>query len=447
MRAMKWSHPIFACISAIALMLAAPLFLSAQSRASEMTRADVLARMQPYTGPSVKGVNTATMTGKVLCGYQGWFSTEGDGSETGWRHYSRQNRFEPGMCSIDFWPDMRELDTDERYATPFQHTDGSTATVFSSYNQKTVVRHFQWMRDYSIDGVFVQRFANPIGKSDLLYNRVNAVLSHCRAGANQYGRVYAVMYDLSGMSENSMQVVMDDWKNLIDRMRITKDAAYLHHNGKPVVAVWGIGFGDGRKYTLQECATLLDFLKSDPTYGGNTVMIGVPSGWRTLTRDSVDDPNLHEVIRKADIISPWTVGRYGNPSKVTEYAEKYWQPDIAWCRQQGKEYLPVVFPGFSWSNLKPGRALNQIPRLQGRFLWKQYAETIGAGASMVYQAMFDEIDEGTAIFKCTNDPPVGQSNFADYEGLPSDHYLKLVGTATKMLRKEIPYTNTIPDMP
>ena len=50
---------------------------------------------------------------------------------------------------------------------------------------------------------------------------------------------------------------------------------------------------------------------------------------------------------------------------------------------------------------------------------------------MVYQAMFDEVDEGTAIFKCTNDVPVGASKFADFEGLPSDFYLKLVGKWTR----------------
>jgi hypothetical protein len=36
--------------------------------------------------------------------------------------------------------------------------------------------------------------------------------------------------------------------------------------------------------------------------------------------------------------------------------------------------------------------------------------------------MFDKVDEGTAIYKCTNDPPLGESKFVTYEGLPSDHY-------------------------
>jgi hypothetical protein len=61
-----------------------------------------------------------------------------------------------------------------------------------------------------------------------------------------------------------------------------------------------------------------------------------------------------------------------------------------------------------------------------------------AGASMVYVAMFDEVDEGTAIFKCANNVPVGEkSKFLTFEGLPSDYYLRLVGIATKMIEGKI----------
>jgi hypothetical protein len=61
---------------------------------------------------------------------------------------------------------------------------------------------------------------------------------------------------------------------------------------------------------------------------------------------------------------------------------------------------------------------------------------------MIYVAMFDEVDEGTAIFKCTNTPPVG--NFSDNEGVPSDFYLRLTGAGGRMLRGEIPLTEALP---
>jgi hypothetical protein len=56
---------------------------------------------------------------------------------------------------------------------------------------------------------------------------------------------------------------------------------------------------------------------------------------------------------------------------------------------------------------------------------------------MIYQAMFDEVNEGTAIFKCTNTPPVGASQFITYEGLPSDYYLWLVGQGREMMNGRI----------
>jgi hypothetical protein len=62
---------------------------------------------------------------------------------------------------------------------------------------------------------------------------------------------------------------------------------------------------------------------------------------------------------------------------------------------------------------------------------------------MLYVAMFDEMDEGTAIFKCANNPPAGVK-LCDYEGLPTDHYLWLTGEAGKMLRGESPFTARMP---
>jgi hypothetical protein len=435
----------------LGLTLVVLLFsIASDASCAEPTKEEVVAEMRSYDGPTAKGVDRTTLTGKVMAGYQGWFTTPGDGSGQGWWHYPNHGEFRPGCCKFDLWPDVSDLEADEKYPTPFRHADGRTACVFSSHNRKTVLRHFRWMQEYGIDGVFVQRFAVSTVQPVHL-RHCNTVLAHCREGANQFGRCYAVMYDLSGLRLGGTQQVIEDWKLLVDHMRLGRDGndpAYLKHNGKPVVAVWGIGFNDARKYTLAECDRLVAFLKNDPRYGGNTVMVGVPTGWRTLNRDAVADPALHTTLLKADIISPWTVGRYSSLGLVEHHAQACWRPDIAWCREHGKEYLPVVFPGFSWHNMFPRSPLNQIPRLKGEFLWRQYVEAKRAGATMVYQAMFDEIDEGTAIFKCTNDPPVGESRFVTYEGLPSDYYLWLTGMGGKLLRGELelsPHVRTRPN--
>ena len=106
--------------------------------------------------------------------------------------------------------------------------------------------------------------------------------------------------------------------------------------------------------------------------------------------------------------------------------------------------MPVVFPGFSWHNMNPDFPLNQIPRLKGQFLWTQYAQAKQVGATMIYQAMFDEMDEGTAIFKCSSRPPVGASPFLTEPDVPNDRYLWIAGQAARMLRGEIPVTDAPP---
>ena len=54
---------------------------------------------------------------------------------------------------------------------------------------------------------------------------------------------------------------------------------------------------------------------------------------------------------------------------------------------------------------------------------------------MAYVAMFDEVDEGTAIFKVSSTPPT-QANFMTLENLPSDFYLRLTGEGAKLIRRE-----------
>lgn len=404
-----------------------------------VVKADQLAKFA-----STRTVNRDSLTGKVMVGYQGWFNCDGDGSNLGWTHWARDRRRRPspGNVTVDLWPDVSEFDPDERYATGFRHANGKVAEVFSSANRKTVLRHFNWMRDYSIDGAFVQRFVNELRRTEHRRNR-DSVLDHVRNATKQTGRVYAVMYDLSGLPAGGVKRVIEDWKTLRTEKRVTADKTYLRHDGKPLVAVWGIGFNDRskpRNYTLAECRDLVIRLRN----GGCAVMLGVPTGWRELNRDSVSDSKLHGILKLADIISPWTPGRYANPKDVSRHAAEYWKPDGKWCAARQLDYMPVVFPGFSWHNLK-GEKLGAIPRLKGQFFWSQMVAAKRSGARMIYVAMFDEVDEGTAIFKCTDNPPVGKGvSFLSNDGLPSDHYLWLTGQGGRLLRGELPMTERLP---
>jgi hypothetical protein len=408
---------------------------------AEPTRDEVLTEtLKPYTGPTVHAVDTATLSNKVMCGYQGWFNTPTDGAERGWVHWTkRRGNMSAGNAKVDLWPDISDLTPEERFPTDFKLTNGQPAEVFSSFKRPTVLRHFEWMRDYGIDGAFVQRFIVDLGSPrGLLHN--NTVLANCREGANRNGRAYAVMYDLSGLGPNRIEEVIEDWKLLRTRMHITEDPAYLKHRSKPLVTVWGMGFNDNRRYTIPDCKRLVEFLKAD----GCTVMLGVPTFFRELTRDTINDPALHEIIALADVVSPWMVGRLNTPAEVKRHAETVWKNDLTWCAERKLDFLPVVYPGFSWFNMT-GRQFDSIPRLKGQFLWSQFLAAKRADCNMIYVAMFDEVDEGTAIFKCANDIPTGENvKFLNYEGLPSDYYLRLTGAGAKLLRGELPLTAMIP---
>lgn len=382
------------------------------------------------TTESMSRVRFKSIRNLVMAGYQGWFNTPEDGAGLGWKHFEKEKEFKPGKCTIDLWPDVSEYE--KTYETAFKLPDETPAKVFSSYDASTTDLHFKWMKQYGIDGVFMQRFVvsirNQKGKDN--YNKIlnNAVLS-----AEKYDRAICLMYDLSGMEAGEEDILIRDWKELCEKYKLVSrnNNHYVYHHGKPLVAVWGIGFNDRRKYGYEQVKKIIDFLKSE----GCSILVGVPTHWRTLTIDAVSDMRLLELVKQADIVHPWLVGRFDN--HTYEPYRKSIEEDIKWCKANGKDYMPVLFPGFSWHNMKKDAPQNMIPRLGGRFFWQQVKGAVDAGAESLYLAMFDEIDEGTAFFKCTNTPPVGESSFITYEGEAPDHYLWLAGEAAKYLRGEL----------
>jgi len=116
-------------------------------------------------------VDASTMETKLLMGYQGWFSCPGDGSRVDhFVHWFKNNTPSAASFRVDMWPDASELTPEERCQTNMKYPNGQPAYLYSAYNPKTVLRHFQWMSEYGVDGVFLQRFgtelANTIGSSE-----------------------------------------------------------------------------------------------------------------------------------------------------------------------------------------------------------------------------------------------------------------------------------------
>jgi hypothetical protein len=425
---MKSILKLLSCAALVCICI--PLYSSGQTKHSKQTQ---------Y--PSYKGL--------VMAGYQGWFRAEGDGTKSKRWAYGTENR-----NGIDMWPDVSEYE--KTYNTPYKLGNGETAKFFSSHDKSTVDLHFKWMKEYGLDGVFMQRFFGNAKNRDA---ESATILKNAFEAASKNERAIGIMYDLSGLgaSNEDCSALIADWKYLVDELKVTNQAGkktYIHHNGKPLVTIWGIGFPD-RPYNMRNIGLdkFIDFLKNDPVYGGCSVMLGVPMAWRTLNADCVNDPYLHELIRKSDIVLPWSVQRYSPLlHNDMDRLRDNTIADIQWCRDNKVDYVPCIYPGFSWHNLSKYefpddvKPVGSIPRQGGRFYWQQIATVINVGASMLYVAMFDEVNEATAIFKVTDNPPVSKvTSFVNNDGKPSDHYLWLTGEAARMLRNEKPLSIKMPE--
>ncbi len=404
------------------------------------------AMIAPHAGGGE--VSTDTMERKMLMGYQGWFSVPGDGSDLNrWHHWFRHNP-KPENLVVEMWPDTREFTPEELFPTPMTLPDGNPAMLFSSHKKETVLRHFRWMEEADIDGILLQRFIGEVQDPSFFRFR-NEVTRHVMEGAAKHGRVFALEYD---MAADQSEILIKDWKYLVDELQITASPRYLHHKGKPLLALWGLGFTH-REGTPGQAQALVDWFQKDaPEKYQATILGGVPSGWRTGTHDSRPGEGWANLYRSLDIISPWTVGRYADDAGADTHLRENLIPDLEEAKKAGADYLPVAFPGFSWQNLHQGPP-NQIPRRGGRFYWRQIFNATSAGATMIKTAMFDEVDEGTAMFKTAPTAALAPTSpftltlDADGESLPSDWYLRLSGEVSRMLRGEIPIRPDLPIQP
>jgi hypothetical protein len=138
---------------------------------------------------------------------------------------------------------------------------------------------------------------------------------------------------------------------------------------------------------------------------------------------------------------------------VDRWKEDIVLTDLQLTAKNKQLYMPVIFPGFSWHNLRRNSPENQIPRNRGEFLWRQAYNLRMAGAKMLKIAMFDEVNEGTAMFKIAptrkDAPDQGYWLTLDADGaaLPSDWYLRLAGEITRMFHGEIKPDPKLPANP
>jgi hypothetical protein len=365
------------------------------------------------------------VVGKVMCGYQGWFSCAGDGSAIGgWSHYSSSGAPSASTCFIKSWPDVR--DYVKTYKTAFANLgNGQPATLYSPWDQQTVDTQFYWMQQTGVDGVALQRFGSWTSPGSRSKAQVDGIATRVKNAAEKYGRKFYIMYDGS-----SAQALTADWANtIVGTLKLTSSPAYAMQNAKPVVCLWGVG-KNGRG-TTSGWVTMINWFKSQGCY-----VIGGPlAGWRT------DTPNL-PAYTLCDMITPWMVGVIGNISGADNQYNRTVQ-DIAYCSSHGMDYQMAVIPG----------DLQLRQRKHGDLMWREFYNAVRAGTQGIYIAMFDEYNEGNQIAKTAESAayiPAGSSFLPlDEDGTPcsADYYLRLTGDGGRMLRGQIALTATRPTQP
>jgi hypothetical protein len=381
------------------------------------------------------------LSGKLVVGYQGWFGCPGDfEGNTGWQHWF-VNTVSATTLTFDALPSLRGIDASDLCDTGLARSSGGKVQLFSAQRPGVVSAHFSWMKQHGIDGAAVQRFVVELPDA-AKRRRAENVLANARVAAEANGRVFYLTYDVSGADAATVVAsIRQDWQRVAKDLKITDSTAYLHDGGKPVLQLWGFGFTDHPGEPAEVVALIADLKAGSGGLPAATVVGGVPSQWRTLAGDSKTAPAWAGVYRSYDVISPWSVGRFGDEASADAFVKNVVEPDLQETKKLGLRYLPVIFPGFSWHNLMVNRGqpdqgtVNVIPRKCGNFMWRQVWNLLNARTDMMYAAMFDEVDEGTALFRvepAAANLPVGSTMVTlNQDGctLPDDWYLRVTGQA------------------
>lgn len=364
-------------------------------------------------------VSVDTILGKHMVGYQGWFTCKDGYAEHHWN--------KPHLV-VDMLPDVSEYDPNDLCILSGYHDrNGDPIKVFSSASQGIVDVHFRWMKEYGIDGVFVQDFLNEMRNQKGIDKRLN-ITENVKNSAEKYGRAWAIMFDASSTPNDALSIL----KEVIPQFNqlIQNSPMYLHEHGKPLVAVWGFGGEDKHITDPKKGLEVVKYLKDQ----GFSVYGGFPKNdWR---EGYGKDATWTELVNSLDVLSPWTVGSPKDYYSIQRTVES----DIERLSGTNVIYSSVIYPGFSWKNLNKGE-LNSKPRDGGNFYSKWAKASLAGGAKSLYTAMFDEVNEGTAIFKTIAKkeqlPVEGEFVYLDIDGydLESDHYLKLAGNFSSLVRE------------
>jgi len=408
---------------------------------------NLFAEKMASTPPDV--VPNTSLEGKWLTGYQAWFRTPSDGANMNWNHYSAgKNPTAEGLV-VDMWPDTTEFPVELKDAVPdFFHPNGEQAYLYSSTKAEIIDTHFKWMKEYDIDGVWLQRFVVglPGEKFETHFPIYKGIMDKVVASAKKHGRVWGINFDsAAAKKETVFDTITTEWKRMVDEGYTSPENNYIQHNGLPVVHLWNMhNKGDRFAPIDPEIAMqFIEFFKQDDKYKAFLVC-GATCFWA-----NDKEPEYMKLKENMHAVVPWNPGHtMPNKDGTKSAGISHWKKDKEFADEYGMIWMPTLYPGFSWKNMNRYRKDAEvfIDRRKGEFLWEQFAMTHKIGANTLFLAMFDEVDEATAFFKVSPEPPT-QAHFVGTDGMPSDWWLQLVREARRIYRTGEEFPKEIPIKP
>ena len=273
----------------------------------------------PYAGPTRTDVDATTLDGKVLCGYQGWFNTPGDGTNFGFTHWGQGlDRPDGGRFTVDMWPDVSEYD-------PRRPVRGARVEDARRLARPALQRLPQGARSCSTSsgcGSTGSTASSSAGSSARRPARtrsrhVNRVLASVREGCHREGRVWAMMLDLSvGQKRDDRSWSWTTGSSSATGSRSARTRATCTNRASRSCCYGASASrtAPGRRSRAEE---LVDFFKNDPKYGGVYLIGGIdPVLADAAAATSRTDPAWAKVYRSFDAISPWDAGRYRDDASM-----------------------------------------------------------------------------------------------------------------------------------
>ncbi|KAL7894234.1 hypothetical protein HDV63DRAFT_412833 [Trichoderma sp. SZMC 28014] len=376
-------------------------------------------------------VDVSTLKGKWLYGYQGWFRKPASGVNNHWSPNGGTPG--PGNVEVDFLPDVSQYPTNCLFPSTLTAPNGQPVQLYDNTCEGVVDLHFQWMQQYGIDGVIVQRFLSHLSDASFI-----TILNQVEAAAVKYGRGFIVEYDASGGNSSAGSVaneILADYNSVVKSY--TTSSAYIHQNGKPAVMVFGVGFSTVA-ISVSDGANIATQLKNAGAYVG----LGVPS---TFGSDVRANTGFASAYKAANLISPWTVGSYSEGGYMAGYHTTTQIPDSQTLQSLGIDHAPLVWPGTSAYHLNGvtnPSAFDYFPRYNGSFYSMQAdaVTSLAVKPLFVFNAMFDEMNEGTGNLPSlkTNQLPTNEK-FVGYDNTfaNTSFYLALGGQKAAAFAKAV----------